>query len=727
MARDISELGADVFDDTIPQGKHHMSAKKRNYIIGLSITGVLLVGLVIGVVVLCNTALTDYSNVRNVKYYYTPQALLKDGEKPTATLYQLDSDKKYPSTFRVPSQVRGYKVTAIGDNAFAGHDEIKRVIIPNTVTTIGEKAFYNCTNLKKFTFSKNISYVGTDAFLNTKFFDDISSDSTKNYTLPSGILIYVGNDYFKPNTALISDDVSDADKQAIITKYGADANEIIKFSDLKIKKLASGAFRNNDKIVYLDLPTGISNLPISIFEGCKNLKGFDSTNSNITSIDNYAFKNCKKLKDIHFSDGIESIGKEAFANTGLVDSLPDLSKVTTIGESVFANCTSLTTVTYPISTVPNKMFANCSSLKEIKWGENNSAIDNITSFGYGAFTGTGFEEFIVPKNITTLSDELFMDAKDLKTLYVYGNPDNKVDAESGETYIDENGEVKQGTLLGINSVKTRALKGCESLTTIATYKDDYSSLKKEEGVFNLPNSLKSTNASSTMEDSYAFQNTAATKVVIGNNLKNIGKYCFSEMKELKEVVLAEKGQLNTIMGNAFQNDRKLEKINLVNSITSIGASAFKNCEKLQNLDLQNTQITSINSETMYNCQSLESIVIPTSVTNIKKHAFYNTLTLQKVYIPKEVGTVQEDSFCTADGTNRDAPLEIYVQKYYSLVSGGKSTEANYAFKTVKDPVTGEETIQWLWHDEQCKVYYLLGEGETPVEGVNYWDGVIPAQ
>ena len=68
MARDISELGADVFDDTIPQGKHHMSAKKRNYIIGLSVTGVLLVGLVIGVVILCNTALTDYSNVRNVKY-----------------------------------------------------------------------------------------------------------------------------------------------------------------------------------------------------------------------------------------------------------------------------------------------------------------------------------------------------------------------------------------------------------------------------------------------------------------------------------------------------------------------------------------------------------------------------------------------------------------------------------------------------------------------------------
>ena len=44
MARDISELGADVFDDT-PKPKNKISPKKRNYIIGLSITGVLLVGV----------------------------------------------------------------------------------------------------------------------------------------------------------------------------------------------------------------------------------------------------------------------------------------------------------------------------------------------------------------------------------------------------------------------------------------------------------------------------------------------------------------------------------------------------------------------------------------------------------------------------------------------------------------------------------------------------------
>ena len=70
MARDISELGADVFDDT-PKPKNKISPKKRNYIIGLSITGALLVGVAAATVVLCNTALTDYSNVENVSYYFS--------------------------------------------------------------------------------------------------------------------------------------------------------------------------------------------------------------------------------------------------------------------------------------------------------------------------------------------------------------------------------------------------------------------------------------------------------------------------------------------------------------------------------------------------------------------------------------------------------------------------------------------------------------------------------
>ena len=55
MARDISELGADVFDDS-PKKYKKISPKQRNYIIGLSISGFLLIGVTVATVVLCNTS-----------------------------------------------------------------------------------------------------------------------------------------------------------------------------------------------------------------------------------------------------------------------------------------------------------------------------------------------------------------------------------------------------------------------------------------------------------------------------------------------------------------------------------------------------------------------------------------------------------------------------------------------------------------------------------------------
>ena len=67
MARDILDLGADVIDDTIVESKHRISPKKRNYIIGLSVTGVLLVGAIAFGITAANLWLQDMDYLNNVK------------------------------------------------------------------------------------------------------------------------------------------------------------------------------------------------------------------------------------------------------------------------------------------------------------------------------------------------------------------------------------------------------------------------------------------------------------------------------------------------------------------------------------------------------------------------------------------------------------------------------------------------------------------------------------
>lgn len=88
----------------------------------------------------------------------------------------------------IPSEIYGYTVTAIGDEAFRSNRTIEEIIIPDTVVTIGQKAFmysyitsvvipssvreigadafHSCIELQKVYFSDGLTSIGKDAFLN---------------------------------------------------------------------------------------------------------------------------------------------------------------------------------------------------------------------------------------------------------------------------------------------------------------------------------------------------------------------------------------------------------------------------------------------------------------------------------------------------------------------------------------------------------------------------------
>lgn len=63
----------------------------------------------------------------------------------------------------LPSQIDGYDVIAISDEAFANLS-LNTVIIPNTVTKIGWFAFKGCESLHSVTIPDSVSAIGYDAF-----------------------------------------------------------------------------------------------------------------------------------------------------------------------------------------------------------------------------------------------------------------------------------------------------------------------------------------------------------------------------------------------------------------------------------------------------------------------------------------------------------------------------------------------------------------------------------
>ena len=718
MARDIAELGADVIDDTPVDPKHKMSKKKRNYIIGLSIATAFLAGAVTATVILCNTALSDYSNVEKVMYYITPLSELKEGEKPGAVLYKLDSSYKYKSTFRIPSTVKGYKVIGVADEAFSGHSEIKKIVMPNSLRFVGDRAFYNCKNLASFTWSKNLVEVGVDAFSNTKFYTDLSKNQSSIYKLPAGMLVYVGDNYFDSNTALISDDLTDAEINAIRTEYGA--SNVAKFSSLGITGICSGVFKNNSKLVYVDFFKNINVIYDYTFSGCKNLKGVDLSHSDVTELSVGCFKDSTKLKDVKLSSKVKTIGDYAFANTGFKTDIPDLTDVDKFGEYIFADCDELESLTYTGEMVPEYMFSGCTSLTMIEWGMDDSNIDNVYAIESGAFEDTGFITFTLPKNITIINDFSFEGCEDLKQFRLYGNPDfierTDIDPEEIEydddgnpiipTYIDDEGVEHEGVLKGISTIKAAAFKGCTALDTISLYDDDGLDIpaKTVEGQYFFPYSLKRTDVNATIagKNNHTFSQNKVQKVTITPNQTTIGSFAFFGVDTLTEVEFEQfdKSRLTTVNEAAFENCTNLPSIALPSTVNSIKPSAFKGCTNLVNVDIKNTSIKSLSAETFYECNSLAHVDLPSTITVIKKESFYRNYNLDYILIPSSITSIERG--CVKECRTGDEKIHIYIDLTYAEV------------------VTNAAPYNENLFDEHCEIYYRLGATEQKVEGRHYW-------
>ena len=89
-------------------------------------------------------------------------------------------------------------------------------------------------------------------------------------------------------------------------------------------------------------------------------------------------------------------------------------------------------------------------------------------------------------------------------------------------------------------------------------------------------------------------------------------------------------------------------LNIPNSVTSIGNSAFLNCYLLSTITIPNS-VTSIGSFAFSNCHGLTSIAIPNSVTMIDSYAFDNCDGLSSITIPNSVTSIGEGAFSFCSG------------------------------------------------------------------------------
>lgn len=121
------------------------------------------------------------------------------------------------------------------------------------------------------------------------------------------------------------------------------------------------------------------------------------------------------------------------------------------------------------------------------------------------------------------------------------------------------------------------------------------------------------------------------KVEIPNSITSIGEYAFYECKNLKSITFGENSQLEIIGSSAFRFCNGLESIVIPDSVKRIDSIAFSNCKNLKSIIFGNdSKLTSIGSYVFSSCISLESIEIPSSVTSIGDGVFASCRSLKEI-------------------------------------------------------------------------------------------------
>ena len=327
----------------------------------------------------------------------------------------------------------GELLVSIGKKAFMGCTAMAgEVNVPNLVK-LENAAFSGCTAITGVTLGGGVDLVQPEVFKNCS--------SLQWVLFPSGLPVAIGDGAFKNCSALKS--VGDsktfqglrAAAELIRTGAFAGCINLRKVQTLATTIVATGAFDSCTGLTTVKLGGPVQEIQKYAFHACTNLTSVDlSDTQSLTTIGNYAFAYCPKLKYVRSSTEtvngvilpkVTSVGEGAFIGSGsteyggfdyvTIGNGVDDGVTVSLQDSVFANCTALNTINLPNTTaLPTKCFMNCTNLHYVH-------VEKATLVQEQAFSGcTGLPELILPA-VTTIGDRAFAFTYNLATLKLGAN------------------------------------------------------------------------------------------------------------------------------------------------------------------------------------------------------------------------------------------------------------------------------------------------------------------
>lgn len=492
------------------------------------------------------------------------------------------------------------------------------------------------------------------------------------------------------------------------------------YNDLPVTRIGIEAFFACGSLTSVTIPSNIKCIEDGAFWMCHILSNVIISNG-VTDIGNGAFKNCRSLVSVSIPDTVTNIGEDVFLNCpdemifivdnndfvisyleknqfNYTNNAPLVFKLNEDGQSYSVAGHNITTEnkiiipnTYnglPVTSIENSAFLACTSLTSV------TIPNSIKSIGDNAFFNCSEElTFIIDNNAYLIE---YLEKNNLNhtiklPVVLELNEDGQSYSVVGHNIAIETELVIPSTYndLPVTSIADHVFEDCIALTSVI-----------------IPNSV-------TSIGDFAFNSCVAlTSVTIGDGVTTIGEGAFYYCVALTSITIPN--SVTNIGESAFAYCNGLENVTLENGITSLGILMFEGCRSLTSITIPDT-VTTIGAGAFYECIKLTNITIPDKVTSIGEAAFYYCRDLVSVTVPDSVTEIHETAFAECS-----SELVFIVDNNDYVIEYAEKNNFDYIVNSIN-----QSDFEFLYNEDKtsCSVTRYNSTTETKVVIPSTYNGV----